>query len=135
MRPMQHIDSIRIMQVEGLNGATGGGGHGAANGAASGNLAEQAVSAALKYRAFAPVLDKLLQDVGLSGSGLDGLLASAQHAATGTSASPPAALSAPASPQLASGSPSGVAEAHFDPRQLGQPLVNMTVNNEHLKGS
>jgi uncharacterized membrane protein YqiK len=134
VRPMQHIDSIRIMQVEGLNGATGGGGQGAANGAASGNLAEQAVSAALKYRAFAPVLDKLLQDVGLSGNGLDGLLASAQRVATGAAASAPAALSAPASAQLESGSP-GTHEAHFDPHQLGQPPVNTTVNSEHFKGS
>jgi uncharacterized membrane protein YqiK len=117
VRPMEHIDSIRIMQVEGLNGATGGGHQSAANGAASGNLAEQAVGAALKYRAFAPVLDKLLQDVGLSAHGLNGLLATAQHnGAAGTEAAQPA-LNAPP-PQLAAAPPAPVVtEVHFDPRE------------------
>ncbi len=77
VRPMQNIDSIRIMQVDGLNtGAAGAqaGDHG--NGAGGGNLAEQAVGAALKYRAYAPVVDQLIKEVGLSGNGLDGLIKS-----------------------------------------------------------
>jgi uncharacterized membrane protein YqiK len=107
VRPMQNIDSIRIMQVEGLNGATGGGHNGSANGAASGNLAEQAVGAALKYRAFAPVLDKLLHDVGLSANGLDGLLASANQGAVKPPAGTPPTLEIPVAPTLSPRLPPG----------------------------
>ncbi|HEY4214641.1 MAG TPA: flotillin family protein [Steroidobacteraceae bacterium] len=82
VRPMEKIDSIRIMQVDGLNNASGPAGSAAqsAGGGATGNLAEQAVGAALRYRAFGPVLDKLLQEVGLSDQGLAGLVASSQPA-------------------------------------------------------
>jgi uncharacterized membrane protein YqiK len=81
VKPMEKIDSIRIMQVDGLNGGGGGGsggnGHDSSSPTSPGNLAEQAVGAALRYRAYAPVLDKLLNEVGLSGNGLDGLVAAA----------------------------------------------------------
>lgn len=72
VRPMERIDSIRIMQVDGLNGtgATGA----PADGAGGTNLAEQAVGAALRYRAYAPVLDRLLSEVGLSENGIGGLM-------------------------------------------------------------
>jgi uncharacterized membrane protein YqiK len=70
VRPIEKIDGIKIVQVEGLiKGAPG-----AANGAAaSGNLAEQAVSAALAYRVQQPLIDALLQDIGLRGGSLSGL--------------------------------------------------------------
>lgn len=75
VRPMQSIDSIRIMQVDGLNtGAAGAQTGDPTMGNGSGNLAEQAVGAALKYRAYAPVVDQLIKEVGLSGNGLDGLV-------------------------------------------------------------
>jgi uncharacterized membrane protein YqiK len=78
VRPMQNIDSIRIMQVDGLNtGAAGAQTGEPMAGGGSGNLAEQAVGAALKYRAYAPVVDQLIKEVGLSGNGLDGLVKAA----------------------------------------------------------
>lgn len=82
VKPMQSIDSIRIMQVDGLNtGAAAANGNGEPV-APSGNLAEQAVGAALRYRAYAPVLDQLIKEVGLSGDGLSGLVKEAPPAGT-----------------------------------------------------
>ena len=72
-KPMEAIDSIKIVQVDGLT--NGGGKAGAsANGGGSGNLATDAVSAALAYRAQAPVLDGLMKELGLDGSTLSGLV-------------------------------------------------------------
>ncbi len=45
-----------------------------ANGGGTGNLATDAVSAALAYRAQAPVLDGLMKELGLDGSTLSGLV-------------------------------------------------------------
>ena len=73
-----------VMQVDGLNNGNGASPSGATQDGAvtpSGNLAEQAVGAALRYRAYAPVLDKLLQEVGLSQNGVAGLVAAAQSKA------------------------------------------------------
>lgn len=78
-KPLEAIDSIKIVQVDGLtNGGGNGGGSGSSGG--SGNLATDAVSAALAYRAQAPVLDGLMKELGLDGSSLGGL---AQGAALG----------------------------------------------------
>ncbi len=75
-KPMEAIDSIKIVQVDGLTngGSSGGSGDGAKAGGGSGNLATDAVSAALAYRAQAPVLDGLMQELGLNGTSLNGLV-------------------------------------------------------------
>ncbi|KPF80547.1 hypothetical protein IP88_00205 [alpha proteobacterium AAP81b] len=66
-KPMEAIDSIRIVQVEGLNGGAGAATpSGAAGG--DGNLADAALSAALRYRAQAPMIDSLLKELGLDGA-------------------------------------------------------------------
>ena len=88
-KPMEAIDSIKIVQVDGLtNGGRGGGsgGNGGANGAGggSGNLATDAVSAALAYRAQAPVLDGLMKELGLDGSSLGKLAEGAVNMELGT---------------------------------------------------
>ncbi|WP_252259552.1 flotillin family protein [Erythrobacter aurantius] len=72
-KPMEAIDSIKIVQVDGLTNGGGSGGKGAAGGG-TGNLATDAVSAALAYRVQAPVLDGLMKELGLDGSNLSGLV-------------------------------------------------------------
>ena len=66
-KPMEAIDSIRIVQVEGLGGGSGGA---AAGGSSDGNLADAAMNAALRYRTQAPMIDNLLRELGLDGSAL-----------------------------------------------------------------
>ncbi len=88
-KPMEAIESIKIVQVDGL---TNGGGKGAPNGSGgsgggSGNLATDAVSAALAYRAQAPVLDGLMKELGLDGSSLNSLVKGPAEQAGGMKAS------------------------------------------------
>ncbi|HEX8389286.1 MAG TPA: flotillin domain-containing protein [Sphingomonas sp.] len=75
-KPLEAIDSIKIVQVDGLTGRNGSV---ADAGAMMGerNLAGAAVDAALRYRAQAPVVDGLMRELGLSGGSLDALVAGA----------------------------------------------------------
>lgn len=71
VKPIEKIDAIKIVQVDGLNRGTAGTAAPAANG---GNLAEQAVAAALTYRAQQPILDAVLGEIGIKGGNLNGLV-------------------------------------------------------------
>ena len=98
-KPMEAIDSIKIVQVDGLtNGgraANDGGSGGAGGGNGSGNLASDAVAAALAYRAQAPVLDGLMKELGLDGSSLSGLVKGAADPAVEAAPAPAPAKPAP----------------------------------------
>ncbi|MEQ8179966.1 MAG: flotillin domain-containing protein [Amphiplicatus sp.] len=80
VKPMEKIEGIKILHVEGLNGAGGGGhaegGHG---------VADQAVNAALRYRTQAPLLDALMKELGLEGGDMSAIAKS-----LGNGAKPPA---------------------------------------------
>lgn len=81
-KPMEAIDSIKIVQVDGITqngGGSGGSGGGAGDhgGGGGGNLASNAVSAALAYRAQAPVIDGLMKELGFAGGSLDALIGGA----------------------------------------------------------
>jgi uncharacterized membrane protein YqiK len=72
VKPMQNIDGIKILHVDGLNGSSQGVGNGGGDGN-SGGLADQAVAAALRYRSQAPIVDALMSELGLTGGSLDGM--------------------------------------------------------------
>lgn len=85
VKPMERIEGIKILQVDGL----GGGGHGHANGDGSGGgIADSVVNSALRFRAQAPIVDQLLREIGLDTSDINRL---AGGAAGGPAALPPAA--------------------------------------------
>lgn len=73
-KPLEAIESIRIVQVDGLTQKAGSSSGTGAPAGGSGNLANDAVAAALAYRAQAPVLDGLMKELGLDGSSLGGLV-------------------------------------------------------------
>ncbi len=69
VKPMEKIEGIKIFQIEGLGGGTSG----AAGAGADGNLAEQVVNSALRYKAQAPLVDSLLKEIGLGGADMTAL--------------------------------------------------------------
>ena len=74
VKPMANIGDIKIVDVNGLpgfSGTSGSGGSGetvtAGEGSGrSGNLADNVVSSALRYRAHQPFLDSLLKEIGMA---------------------------------------------------------------------
>ncbi len=68
VRPMERIESIKILQVDGL-----GTGHAAHDGMPSGSITDGVVNSALKYRAQAPLIDSLLREIGMDPSTVGGL--------------------------------------------------------------
>nr|CAA6829130.1 MAG: Inner membrane protein YqiK [uncultured Thiotrichaceae bacterium] len=82
VRPLENIDGIKIMHLDGLGSASGGavssgGGKGGSGGGGGngggGGLADQVVDSALRYRAQIPLIDSLLKEVDLKGDSSSGL--------------------------------------------------------------
>jgi uncharacterized membrane protein YqiK len=67
VKPLEKIDEIKILQVDGLLGGAGGGG---TNGSLQQSLSDQIVNSALRYRAQGPLIDKLLKEIGLPAGSL-----------------------------------------------------------------
>ncbi|MEP1443151.1 MAG: flotillin domain-containing protein [Hyphomicrobiales bacterium] len=72
VKPMENIDEIKILHVEGLPGLAAGNSDGSSAGdgqgkSGDGNLADQVVNSALRYRSQAPFVDTLLGEIGMSG--------------------------------------------------------------------
>jgi uncharacterized membrane protein YqiK len=60
VRPMEKIEGIKILHIDGANGA--GTGHR--------NVTDEVIDSALRYRVQAPMIDSLMKEIGIEGSGL-----------------------------------------------------------------
>jgi uncharacterized membrane protein YqiK len=60
VRPMENIEGIKILHVDGLNGGTGG----------NRNVTDEVIDSALRYRVQAPMIDSLMKDIGIEGGSL-----------------------------------------------------------------
>lgn len=69
VKPMENIDSIKIMQVDGvpgINSPSESGGHGDGSGdSGGGNMTDRVVNSAMKYRTQVAFVDGLMKDLGL----------------------------------------------------------------------
>jgi uncharacterized membrane protein YqiK len=76
VRPMERIEGIKILHVEGLAGGGGGNGDGS-----NGGFADSVVNSALRFRAQAPIVDQLLREIGLESGDIQRLAGGAAGAA------------------------------------------------------
>ena len=60
VRPMEKIDGIKILHVDGMNGGTGSGR----------NVTDEVIDSALRYRVQAPMIDSLMKEIGIEGGSL-----------------------------------------------------------------
>lgn len=75
VRPMENIDDIKILQVNGLGGfgASPAGAEVSDGQSAQASLSDQLVNSALRYRSQAPLVDNLMKELGLNGGDINGL--------------------------------------------------------------
>lgn len=101
VRPMEKIDSIRIVDLDGFAPGGNGGGAGVANGGSGGTTTERIVDAALTHRLNAPIIDQILSEVGVVG-GLSGLATGRSGALDVKTTVNEQAAPAPSAPKFAS---------------------------------
>ena len=81
VKPLERIEGIKILQVDGLGGGGGGRGDGRDGGS---SFADNMVNSALRFRAQAPLVDQLLREIGVDsgdvGKAARGLLDRSQSA-------------------------------------------------------
>ena len=92
VKPMERIEGIKILQVDGL---LGGGGV-APIATQPGNFADGVVNSALRFRAQAPIVDQLLKEIGMQGADINAMVAGA----TGMATAIPAAAAVPPIPVI-----------------------------------
>jgi uncharacterized membrane protein YqiK len=67
VKPMERIEGIKILHVDGLGGGGGGSGGRVDSGDVGAGLADSVVNSALRFRAQAPLIDQLLREIGVQG--------------------------------------------------------------------
>ncbi|TCB62331.1 flotillin family protein [Acinetobacter terrae] len=74
VKPLENIDGIKILQVNGLGGIGGSSvqGEGYSDQGQIG-LSDQVVNSALRYRTQAPLIDSLMNELGIQGGDINGL--------------------------------------------------------------
>ena len=60
VRPMEKIEGIKILHVEGMNGGPG----------ANRSVTDEVIDSALRYRVQAPMIDNLMKEIGIEGGSL-----------------------------------------------------------------
>ena len=60
VKPMEKIEGIKILHVDGINGGTGG----------NRNVTDEVIDSALRYRVQAPMIDNLMKEIGIEGGSL-----------------------------------------------------------------
>jgi uncharacterized membrane protein YqiK len=88
VKPMERIEGIKILHVDGLGGSNANGHDGGSGG--GGNFADGVVNSALRFRAQAPLVDQLLREIGIEGGDIQRLVGGASGA---QAALPPASPS------------------------------------------
>ena len=87
VRPMERIEGIKILHVDGLggssHGANGDAGHG------GGGFSDGLVNSALRFRAQAPLVDQLLREIGIEGGDIQRLVGGVSGAQVALPPGPP----------------------------------------------
>ncbi|WP_336952040.1 MULTISPECIES: flotillin family protein [unclassified Acinetobacter] len=73
VKPMENIDDIKILQVNGLGGMAGSNATGESGEQNQIALSDQVVNSALRYRSQAPLIDSLMNELGIKGGDINGL--------------------------------------------------------------
>ena len=73
VKPMENIDDIKILQVNGLGNIGSATVNGEANDQGQVALSDQVVNSALRYRSQAPLIDSLMSELGIQGGDINGM--------------------------------------------------------------
>jgi uncharacterized membrane protein YqiK len=77
VRSIEKIDSIRVVELNGLGNALGGNGQAGTGTGSGGSLADQVGNVAMRHRTLGPMMDGLMSQLGLDGKNMSTLVESA----------------------------------------------------------